>query len=123
MRVVVLSQTFPNASDSIRGIFVLEQVKATRRLGVELVVIAPVPWVPSCLRHMDRARKFAAIPRRTDVDGVVIEHPRVVMLPRSRLFFLYGLIHYLQCRGVMRHLTRESKVDLIHAHMIMPDGF
>jgi teichuronic acid biosynthesis glycosyltransferase TuaC len=123
MRVLVLSHMFPNAMEPNAGIFVLEQLRALRDLGVESVVVSPVPWAPPILRSLPRFRKYSVIPERASVLEFRVVYPRTVQLPKGKLFYLYGFFHYLQCLGSVRKLARESRIDLIHAHTIMPDGF
>lgn len=123
MKVLVLAHGFPNAVDPISGIFVLEQIRALRKQGVECVVISPSPWVPPLLRGIPRVGKFLRISRSTTVDGFRVEHPRVMMPPNGWLFSLYGLLFYLRCRALVRRFVAEEKIDLIHAHTVMPDGF
>jgi glycosyltransferase involved in cell wall biosynthesis len=52
-----------------------------------------------------------------------VEYPRVPELPRGWLFGFYGLVYFLFCYRLVKRLVREEKIDLIHAHAIMPDGF
>ncbi len=124
MKAIVVSKWFPTPYHPGSGVFVLEQIKALRRLGVEVVlVIAPTPWAPRWLRFLPRVRKYKGIPFRSEQERFKVEHPRVLNLPGDRLFFLYGLFFYLRCRRVIRKLLKEESADLIHAHTIMPDGF
>ena len=123
MNVLVLSHLFPTSLRPTRAAFVLEQMRALRELGVEISVVAPVPWVPPPVRRMNRFRKYDSLPRRARVDGFPVMYPRTLVLPRAALFFAYGWVQYLCCRPVVERLLRERRIDLIHAHTIMPDGF
>jgi glycosyltransferase involved in cell wall biosynthesis len=123
MRVLVLSHMFPTPMAPYAGIFVLEQMRALRNLGVELVAIAPRPWIPAILKFVPRFSKFNVIPRRASVHGFSVYYPRVLELPGGRLFYLYGLFYYIGCFRLVRKLANEGKINLIHAHTIMPDGF
>lgn len=123
MKVLVLSHMFPSPAHQHAGIFVLEQMRALRELGVEFVVIAPTPWTPSVLKFVPRWQKYASIPQRDTVQGFRVEYPRALCFPGGRFFYLYGLFYYLGACGLVRRLAREEKIDLIHAHAIMPDGF
>lgn len=123
MKILVLAHGFPNACDPISGIFVLEQIKALGKQGVECVVVSPSPWAPPLFRSLPRVGKFLSIPRRTMLDGFRVEHPRVMMPPNGWLFSLYGLLFYLRCRQMVGRYVAEEKIDLIHAHTVMPDGF
>jgi len=123
MRVLVLSHMFPSPANAIAGIFVLEQMKALRELGVEIFVVTPTPWAPPILGFLPRVRKYSTIPRRDNLQGFPVEYPRVLCLPRGRLFYLYGVSYYLGCLRLIRRLVNEHKIQVIHAHTIMPDGF
>jgi len=123
MKVLVLSSMFPSPAHQHGGIFVLEQMQALRELGVEVVVVAPTPWAPSILKLVPRWRKYSLIPRRDNIQGLRVEYLRVPCFPGGRLFYLYGLFYFLRSCGLVRRLTREEGIDLIHAHAIMPDGF
>lgn len=123
MRVLVLSHQFPNDGEPESGIYVLEQARALRTLGVESVVMAPRPWVPPLLRHNSRWQKYVKIPHRAIVDNFEVIYPSVVTLPHNHLFAISGLLFYFSCRRQLRNILRTTQIDLIHAHTIMPDGF
>ncbi len=52
-----------------------------------------------------------------------MEYLRVPALPGGHLFSVYGLLCYLWCRSTVRRYLAEHKIDLIHAHPVMPAGF
>lgn len=121
--MLVLSRNFPNSLNPSAGTFVLEQMCALRSLGVEIIPIAPTPWPPPPLKFLPRVAKFCLIPRRCSDRGFAVEHPRVLVLPKEWPFSCSGVSYYLSCRRLVAKLAREKRVDLIHAHTIMPDGF
>lgn len=124
MKAIVISKWFPTPYVSNSGVFVLEQIKALRRQGIDVVlVIAPTPWAPRWLRFLPRVRKYKGIPQKSVQAGFHVEHPRVVNFPADRLFFLYGMFFYLRCRPIIRRLLKEQSADLVHAHTVMPEGF
>jgi teichuronic acid biosynthesis glycosyltransferase TuaC len=123
MNILVISHLFPTPTDPTSGIFVLEQLRALRKRGVEATVIVPTPWVPRPLRFLRRAQRYNAIPLRSQIDGFTVEYPRVFALPASFLFSWYGLFWYLTCRNLVRFYAKRGACELIHAHMAMPDGF
>jgi len=123
VNVLILSHMFPTTPGSAKGIFVLEQTRALRKLGVNCTLVAPVPWVPRLFRGSSWGRNYQNIPRRTNVDGLYVECPPVLSFPGAALFSLSGLTHYLSCRATVRRIVRSRRIDLIHAHTILPDGF
>jgi glycosyltransferase involved in cell wall biosynthesis len=123
LKALVLSEMFPNPDNATAGIFVLEQMRALRRRGVEFRVISPTPWIPSGLRSLARLRKYVAIPSHSTVDGFSVDYPRIPMFPRGVFLYLAGFVYYLWCRALLREMLKETSIDLIHAHAIMPVGF
>lgn len=123
MRVLFLSHMFPSSVDPLAGVFVLEQMRALREVGVEIVAVAPTPWVPSILRFMRRGQKYWKIPMRDNVHGFPVEYPRALCFPGGRLFYLYGLFYYFGCLRLVKRLVHNHKIEIIHAHTILPDGF
>ena len=123
MRVLYLSHMFPDQSNSQRGIFVFEQIKALIKLGVSVQVISPLPWVPRGFRHVERWKKYQGIPYKETILGVPVIRPRMVSLPGGRFFYLSGFVYYLACCRMARVMMRQQSFDLIHSHTIMPDGF
>ena len=122
MTVLVLSHMFPNPRDPGAGIFVLEQVRALRNAGATILVVSPTPWAPRWLRFLPSVGKYSVVPRRSVVDEFVIQHPRVPTLPNRLGFSWSGLLFYLSCRRLVAKLMRQTKIDVIHAHTVLPDG-
>lgn len=123
MTILVLSQIFPNQCLPGAGVYVREQVRALRALGVKVTVVSPVPYAPSWLKFWPRVRKFSTIPQRAVIDGLTVEYPRIPILPNGRFFYASGFSYYLWVRRLVRKYVREEGVSLIHAHSVMPDGF
>ncbi len=46
MKVLVISQMYPNVENEISGIFVHEQLLALKEQGLQAKVISAQPWVP-----------------------------------------------------------------------------
>ena len=123
MTILVLSQIFPNQSQTGAGVYVWEQVRALHALGIKVTVVSPVPYAPGWLKFWPRVRKFSTIPQRTVIDGMTVEYPRIPVLPGGRLFYLSGFFYYLWVRALVGRYVREGGASLIHAHSVMPDGF
>jgi glycosyltransferase involved in cell wall biosynthesis len=121
-RVLVFSHMFPNAAVPIGGTFVWEQVKALRKLGVKVFLVSPTPWVvPVFGRFVASLRRFRVVPRQVDLEGCVVEYPKVLTFPTKRTY-IESFLYYLGCRNLIRKLVKEHKIDIIHAHMMSPDG-
>jgi teichuronic acid biosynthesis glycosyltransferase TuaC len=114
---------FPTPEARTEGVFIIEQMKALRKLGIEMKAIAPTPWAPRMLNFLPNIRKYICIPKSAKVEGIRVTYPRFIAFPGARFRCLYGVFCYLACRHVVRKHVREGRIDLIHAHTIMPDGF
>jgi teichuronic acid biosynthesis glycosyltransferase TuaC len=119
MNVVFVSHLYP-APHYERNLFVHDQARALRDLGVDVRVISPTPYAPRILWSSPRQRRRGQTPRRAVRDGVAAEYPRVLQLPRRILFDRSGDLVY----AGLRHAAslREAGTDLIHAHHALPDG-
>lgn len=120
MRVLVLSHLYP-APGRTGGMFVHEQAKALRDLGVDLQVVSPTPFSLGLGRLHPRLRARASTPRGAVRDGIVIQYPRVISLPRRLLSAHSGEIFAVTLRRLLPGLRADS-IQLVHAHQAMPDG-
>src|SRR5260370_29667632 len=123
LRVLTLSHMFPTPEARTQSVFIIEQMKALRKLGIEMKAIAPTPWAPRMLNFLPNIRKYGCIPESANVEGIGVTYPRFLVFPGARFRCLYGLFCYLACRHIVRKHVEEGGINLIHAHTIMPDGF
>jgi len=118
--VAVISHLYP-APGHERHLFVHEQVCALRDLGVRVQVVSPTAMTFGMTALHPRLRRRRATPQRAVRDGIVVEYPRVPVLPRRVAFDRAGDLYYATLRRLLPRL-REEGVDLLHAHQAMPDG-
>jgi glycosyltransferase involved in cell wall biosynthesis len=117
MRVLVLSSTFPNASQPQRGVFVRERI---RRLAkrCEVIVVAPIPWFP--LNRWIRKDR-AGVPFLEHQGDLTVYHPRFFSLPRYGKF-LDGVLCFLSLIPFVLRLRGRFPFEVIDAHFAFPDG-
>jgi len=118
MKVLVVSHLYPSPGVE-RHLFVHEQNKALRDLGVDISVVSPTPYAPRLLWRDERQRRRGQKPRRAVLDGIVAEYPRVPQPPRRLLLDRSGDLAY---PFVRRAAAVRRGVDLVHAHQALPDG-
>ncbi len=119
MKVLVVSHLYPSPGVD-RHLFVHEQNKALRDLGVGISVVSPTPYAPRVLWRDPRQRRRGQKPRRAVRDGIAAEYPRVPQLPRRLLFDRIGDVAYPFVRRAAA--VRGGGADLVHAHQALPDG-
>lgn len=115
---------YPNSQIYQSGIFVHEQVKALLKLGVNIVVYAPIPFSPFPFYLFSKKwKKLKNIPKYENIDGVEIIHTRYFALPTGFLkqYWSYPLSYFIK-----RELKKSGKLasfNIIHAHGSIPDDY
>lgn len=123
LRVLVLSRSYPSEVLSTLGLWVERPtVLLSERCGVR--VVSPVPWCPPLprLRRLRQYTRFRGILPREVRHGVDIARPRFFAGPGTSLYSYEARATY---RGICREVDRireRFRFDLIHAHMIYPEG-
>jgi teichuronic acid biosynthesis glycosyltransferase TuaC len=117
MRVLVLSSTFPNAHQPVRGVFVRHRVRRLAR-RCDLLVVAPIPWFP--MNRWLRAERDR-VARLEDQEGLRVYHPRFLSLPRYGKS-LDGVLYFLSLLPFIARLRRTFPFEVIDAHFAFPDG-
>lgn len=123
MKLLVLSHMFPFTFNTVNGIFVLEQVKALAKAGVEVFVVSPKAWAPWPIKHFSKKWKaYSEIPEQDEVDGIQVYYPKFLTFPKSLLFATSGKRMYRGIKDTINNIHKEFPFDLIHAHVALPDG-
>jgi teichuronic acid biosynthesis glycosyltransferase TuaC len=120
MRILVYSSLFPNSVMPQFGLFVHRRAEAVARRGVQLRVVAPVPYFPAFL-PVPRWRPYAQVPAQERLGKIPVSHPRYVHTPGPGMYVqAFSLAH-----GTLAHLRAlrsEFDFQLIDAHYVYPDG-
>lgn len=120
MKVLVFTSLFPNNVWPNQAIFVRERVAHLGRIpGVELRVVAPVPYYPPLPGWRGAFRRVAP---REERGGIEILHPRYPMLPKVGTRW-HGAFLHQALRTRMERLRREFPFDVIDAHYLYPDAY
>jgi glycosyltransferase involved in cell wall biosynthesis len=123
LNILSITTLYPNVEDPTFGVFVENRLrKLKERAGVQLKVVAPVPWFPFSGRTFGRYGRFARVPLRERRHGIEISHPRYVQIPKIGTH----LSPFLLYLSLLRHLRAEGPaagdIDVIDAHVYYPDG-
>ncbi|MGD9696727.1 MAG: glycosyltransferase family 4 protein [Thermoleophilia bacterium] len=111
---------YPSAVNITAGIFVHEQVRALVRRGHDVRVVSPKGWAPPGL---PRWRAHRSVPGVGGHQGVPVLYPRMVSLPGARLGHRNGEAMLAGIRRPLRRVHDAWPFDVIHAHMVVPDGW
>lgn len=123
IRIAVVTSLFPNSQQPRHGIFVEERLRSLVASGeVEARVVAPVPWFFSTHPKFGRYADFAAVARREIRHGIVIDHPRYVVVSKIGMT-LAPITMARSARTALAALQADGfDFDLIDAHYFYPDG-
>ncbi len=118
LRGITFAKQFPNSAEPFRGLFVAEQVLATRT-AVDWRVIAPAPYAP---RWLARLLGKPFVSGGTDLDGIPVARPRYVVLPRRLLYTAAAPSMARASRTAWRAALFEHKPDFVHVHALYPSA-
>jgi glycosyltransferase involved in cell wall biosynthesis len=118
MRVLVLSNVYPNPKRPAFGIFIHERMRRVAR-HADLRVVAPIPWFPA--NAAIRGPHVAGLPAVEERDGVCVLHPRFFCIPRVAKW-LDGGLYAASLAPVLVGLRRRFPFDVVDAHFAYPDG-
>ena len=119
MRILFLTNEFPNPCEPTKAVFNQGLVRALAREH-DVRVVAPISWV-SEWRGGRAIRETLGRERRLVLDGVEVHHPRYVYPPK----LLRGSYHRFYWRSVRQTVWRvldEGLPDVILSSWLYPDG-
>jgi glycosyltransferase involved in cell wall biosynthesis len=120
MRVLVVTQQFPNSSAPLDSPFNRQQFAAlAKRCQVD--VLASIPWFPGArlFARWSAAGRLVGVPREERIDGLRVGHPRYVHLPR----FGRSLAGALYAASLAAEaLRRRGRYDVLLSSFAFPDG-
>ncbi len=121
MRVLAITKIFPNQAEPLSAPFNRQQFAALAR-RCELEVAATIPWFPGAglIARWSSAGRLARVPRREQIAGVAVTHPRTLFVPR----LAHGAWGPLYAASIAPGLVRyRGKVDVVLGSWAYPDGF
>jgi teichuronic acid biosynthesis glycosyltransferase TuaC len=126
VRVAVVAEYYPRASDPVLGVWAHRQALAARDAGADVRVLVLHRPIPSraALRTRRPGPLLAPLrqPRHTELDGLRVEYVPFLAPPRPRSYGSWGAWAAPTLRRALRRLRREFPFDLVHAHYAAPAG-
>jgi glycosyltransferase involved in cell wall biosynthesis len=116
MRILLITEDFPNPLQPTRGTFNLEMARALAQAN-EVVVVAYVSW-------RDEWRLKAggrSLERMRSQDGVEVHHPRFVY-PPGVLRSSYAWFLRQSVAGTVRRVLERFAPDVVMSYWLHPDG-
>lgn len=114
MKVLFFTHWFPTEENPQKGVFILEQAKALKSVGVEVTIIHLRVEAGSGLIRNQVAQ--------TEIDGI----PLVTIDLRGKLWKLVYTVYPIQLRLIKSMLKKSnidlSSFDIFHSHVVHPAG-
>jgi glycosyltransferase involved in cell wall biosynthesis len=126
MRVAIVAEYYPRASDPVLGVWAHRQAMAARDAGADvrvLVLQRPLPPL-AALKRADAAAVRAALrqPPRATLDGIEVAYVPYLSPPRPWSYATWGAWAAPLLRHALRRLHATFPFDLVHAHYAVPAG-
>ncbi len=123
MKILSVTTLYPNAEQPTFGVFVENRLSKLRAVdGLELRVVAPVPWFPSGHPAFGRYGSFGRVPAWETRQGIEVTHPRYMQVPRIGTHLSPFLLYRCLLRHIRSAILPSYDFDLIDAHVYYPDG-
>lgn len=118
MRVLAITNVFPNAAQPLSSPFNRQQFAALGKL-CEVEVLATVPWFPGARRLAPRSAAALDVPAAEIIDGLPVLHPRTLHLPKIGAPISAPLYAASLVTSVLRY---RGQVDVVLGSWAHPDG-
>ncbi|MBN2321713.1 MAG: glycosyltransferase family 4 protein [Acidobacteria bacterium] len=92
----------------------------SRLPGIEIKVLAPVPYFPNL--KISHRWQFSQVANREVIEGLDVRHPRYFLTPKIGMP-LYGYFMAASLLPAVKKLRKEFDFDVIDSHYVYPDGF
>ncbi len=130
MKILILASYFPNPKQPTAGIWALEQAKALKKLGNEIIVVSPTPWIPKILALTQKFKKYSQIPNFAKIEGIPIYYPKCFYYPTyfNKRFIYSKFPHFeflsmwLGTKEIVQKLIQKNNFDLVHCHHPYREG-
>ena len=123
MKILTFTSLYPNSMQGRHGIFVENRLRHLLASGeVESRVVAPVPWFPFRHPRFGEYARFAAVQRREVRSGVIVEHPRYLVIPKIGMSLTPWSMARAAYPVLKKMISDGYAFDLIDAHYFYPDG-
>jgi len=112
MKLLIVTNLFPNAAEPNRATFNFQQFSALAKL-CELKVVAPVPFFRFSRKE---------VPSFEKINGIEVYHPRYLAIPKI-FRFTHGPAFFLGIWHTLRSVQKTFDFDVVLASWAYPDAF
>jgi glycosyltransferase involved in cell wall biosynthesis len=120
MRLLLITNVFPNPIHDVRGTFNFEMARALVREQVDLAVLSPVSWIEEW-KGKRRGRTIGRERHRL-IDGILAYYPPYYYTPKV-LRRYYGSFMWHSIRKFAVPVAKEYAPDAVISYWAHPDGY
>lgn len=126
-RILYISSQFPNQLNPQTGVFSVERVRALRRAGCQVTVVAPVLMTPhpGLISKPSRFIRWfferSQLPGRGHLEDIDIRYPKWLCPPKPIFGWYTSIFQYAQIRAAAIQSANELQPQVILASWL-PDG-
>jgi glycosyltransferase involved in cell wall biosynthesis len=123
MNILVLTTLYPNNIQHRHGVFIENRVKelVKRYPGVNVKVIAPVPYFPSWL-PLAEYKKYSKVVAQEVRNNIEISHPKYLVIPKVGMNITPYFLYNTALKAIKEVIESGFQVDVIDSHYFYPDG-
>lgn len=123
MKILMVSDVFPNNVKPNLGTFCLERLKSLKK-HAEIKVVAAVPYFPNwpIFKRFTRWYDFARVKSFETIEDTEVYHPRRIVIPKVG-GASSGRFYFNALKKSVDEIIKSYPIDLIDAHFVWPDGY
>ncbi|WP_207540453.1 glycosyltransferase [Sabulicella rubraurantiaca] len=123
LKILSFSSLFPNPIQPTHGIFLQHRLAHLAKVpGVEVRMVAPVPFLPSAMRRIERYGAYVDVPSKSAPSGIQTRHPRYPVIPKIGMTVAPALMAAALLPEIRRIRAEGFDFDVIDAYYLYPDG-
>lgn len=126
MKVAIVAELYPRASDPVLGVWAHRQALAARDAGADvrvLVLHRPLPPLAAVKRgDVGALRRALSQPRRVELDGIEVSYVPYLSPPRPWSYGAWGAWAAPPLKRALHELHERFPFELVHAHYAVPAG-
>lgn len=120
MKIVVITNLYPNSMEPNKGTFIKSQVDCLAKI-CSVKVIAPLPFYKRGLWFKDNDPRHNHVDKE-NIEGIEVYHPRYFYTPKIGRCF-YGLFFFFSIYSLLKKIEKSFKPDSYLNYWAYPDGF
>jgi len=119
MKVLIITNLFPNNMQPGKGIFNKHQFKALQKF-CDIRIVSPLAWFPLMPKKTQSFIK--RIVDEETIDGINVVHPRYFMVSKIGRY-IHGYLYYWGIKKSVERIRKEFSFDAVFATWAYPDAF